>query len=72
MSKFTMISVIVATYNQETTIARTLDAILRQQCHLPIEIVIGEDCSTDLTPQICDDYAQRYPSQIRVIHNAHN
>lgn len=72
MKKPSMISVIVATYNQETTIARTLDGILRQKCHLPIEIVIGEDCSTDQTPHICDDYAERYPSQIRVIHNAYN
>ena len=38
-----MISVVVVTYNQEKTIGRTLDAILCQKCHLPIEIVIGED-----------------------------
>ena len=38
-----MISVVVVTYNQEKTIARTLDSILCQRCHLPIEIVIGED-----------------------------
>ena len=44
-----MISVVVVTYNQEKTIGRTLDAILCQKCHLPIEIVIGEDGSTDGT-----------------------
>ena len=38
-----LISVVVVTYNQEKTIGRTLDAILCQKCHLPIEIVIGED-----------------------------
>lgn len=37
-----LISVIVATYNQEDTIRRTLDSILMQQCHIPYEIVIGE------------------------------
>ena len=47
-----MISVVVVTYNQEKTIGRTLDAILCQKCHLPIEIVIGEDCSTDGTRAI--------------------
>ena len=36
-----LISVIVCTYNQEKTIARTLDSILMQQCHLPLEIVIA-------------------------------
>ena len=66
-----MISVIVATYNQEKTIARTLDSILCQKCHQPVEIVVGEDCSTDNTPDICRDYAARYP-QIRLFCNTHN
>ena len=66
-----MISVIVATYNQEKTIARTLDSILCQKCHQPVEIVIGEDCSTDNTPAICRDYAARYP-QIRLFCNTRN
>lgn len=66
------ISVIVATYNQETTIGRTLDSIIMQQCHLPIEIVIGEDCSTDSTRAICEDYAQRYPQVVRLMPKAPN
>ncbi len=66
-----MISVIVTTYNQEKTIARTLDSILRQRCHLPVEIIIGEDCSTDHTREICQEYAARYP-QIRLFCNDHN
>lgn len=67
-----MISVIVATYNQEKTIGRTLDSILMQQCHQPIEIVIGEDCSTDGTLAICQSYAARYPQQIRILANNPN
>lgn len=66
------ISVIVATYNQEKTIERTLDSILMQQCHLPIEIVIGEDCSTDSTRAVCEDYAQRYPQVVRLMPKAPN
>lgn len=67
-----MISVIVATYNQEDTIARTLDSVLAQQCHLPIEIVVGDDCSQDHTGAICDDYALRHPDRIRLFHNPRN
>lgn len=66
------ISVIVATYNQEKTIGRTLDSIIMQQCHLPIEIVIGEDCSTDSTRAVCEDYAQRYPQVVRLMPKAPN
>ncbi len=67
-----MISVVVTTYNQENTIARTLDSILSQKCHLPIEIVIGEDCSTDNTRAICQTYADKYPVIIRLLANEQN
>ncbi len=66
------ISVIVLTYNQEATIGRTLDSILMQQCHVPIEIVIGEDCSADGTLQVCREYARRFPDTIRIIANNPN
>lgn len=72
MKAYFQISVIVVTYNQEKTIGRTLDAILRQECHLPFEIVVGEDCSTDGTKAICQDYARQYPDRIRLFCNAQN
>ena len=53
-----IISVIVCTYNQEDTIGRTLDSILSQKCHLPIEIIIGEDGSTDRTLAVCKQYQE--------------
>ncbi len=46
------ISVIVVTYNQEHTIARTLDSILAQRTAAAYEIVIGDDCSTDGTEAV--------------------
>jgi len=67
-----VISVIVTTYNQEKTISRTLDSILMQECRWPIEVVIGEDCSTDKTGDICKQYAVRYPKQIRLFSNTKN
>lgn len=66
------ISVIVCTYNQEDTIARTLDSILMQQCHIPYEIIIGEDCSTDGTLAVCQHYATKHPDIIRLITNHQN
>ena len=67
-----LISVIVCTYNQQDTIGRTLDSILSQECHLPFEIIIGEDCSTDNTLAICKQYGQKHPNVIRVIANPSN
>ena len=67
-----MISVIVCTYNQEGTIGRTLDSILMQQCHIPFEIIIGEDCSTDRTREVCRQYAGQHPDTIRLLCNEQN
>lgn len=67
-----LISVIVCTYNQQDTIGRTLDSILSQECHLPFEIIIGEDCSTDNTLAICKQYEQKHPNVIRIIANPSN
>jgi glycosyltransferase involved in cell wall biosynthesis len=44
-----------------------LDSLVRQQTNFPFEIVVGDDCSTDATPQICKEYQEKYPTCIKVI-----
>jgi len=66
------VSVIVVTYNQEDTIARTLESVLMQKCRFPFEIQIGDDCSTDGTSDICARYAARYPGIIHHHRNTRN
>ncbi len=53
------ISVGVITYNQESTIRQTLDSILAQKGDFDLELVIGEDCSTDNTHAICEEYVSK-------------
>ena len=65
------LSVFVVTYNQEQYIRQCLDSIVMQQTNFDYEVIIGEDCSTDNTPAICDEYAARYP-QIKVYHHLKN
>lgn len=62
-----MISILVCTYNQEKYLAQALDSILMQQCDEPFEILVGDDCSTDNTGKIADDYQSRYPNKVRVV-----
>ena len=62
-----MISVIVTTYNHEKFLSQALESILMQKCDEPFEILIGDDCSTDGTGKIADDYQFRYPNIVRVI-----
>lgn len=66
------VSVIVVTYNQEETIARTLRSVLSQQFDGSYEVVIGDDCSTDGTRAVCEEFAMKFPDCVRYIRREHN
>lgn len=60
-----MVSVCMITYNHERFIAQAIESALMQETDFSVELVIGEDCSTDGTRAIVMEYAQRYPDRIR-------
>ncbi len=66
------ISVCLITYNHEQFIDQALTGILNQKTSYSFEIVIGEDCSTDKTRQICEAYAARYPGKIKLLPTPEN
>jgi len=55
------------TYNHEKFVAQAIEGVLMQQTSFPIELVIGEDYSTDNTRKICEEYKAKYPNQIRLL-----
>lgn len=61
------VSVFIITYNQEQTIAQTIESILMQEGDFTLELVIGEDCGTDGTREICKSYQQKYPDKITLL-----
>lgn len=67
-----LVSVIVTTYNHEPYLAAALDAILAQRCDFGVEIVLGEDCSSDNTLAVCRRYAEQYPDRIELITSTEN
>jgi glycosyltransferase involved in cell wall biosynthesis len=54
------------TYNHEKFIAEAIEGVLMQKTDFPIELIIGEDCSTDRTREICIAYQQQYPGIIKL------
>lgn len=66
------LSVVVLTYNQECYIRQALDSILMQDFEEPWEILIGDDASTDGTPQILKNYQTEHPEKIRLIRRTKN
>lgn len=72
MNKTPLVSVLVTPYNQKDYIRQTLDSILMQKCSFNFEVVIGEDCSTDGTREICMEYASANPDKINLCLNEQN
>lgn len=66
------VSVCVVTYNQEKYIGRCLQSILDQKTDFEFEVIVGDDCSSDATPEIVSDFAKRYPGRIRAVLRARN
>lgn len=68
-----MVSVCVQTYNQAGYIKKCLKSLLEQKTEFTYQILLGEDCSTDGTREICMDYADKHPEKIKLIlHNREN
>ncbi len=67
LSRNPVISVHMITYNHEPYIAQAIEGMLMQETDFPIELIIGEDCSTDRTREIILDYQKKHPQIIRVI-----
>lgn len=62
--KMPKVSACIITYNQEDFIEECLESVLSQSFE-DMEIVIGDDCSTDKTSEICEYYQKKYPTLIK-------
>jgi len=60
------------TYNHRPYIEQAVKCVLDQETDFSVELVIGEDCSTDGTRELVFDLQRRHPEHIRVITSEHN
>lgn len=63
------ISIIVPVYNAEKYLKRCLESCINQTLD-EIEIILIDDCSTDQSLNIINEYKQLYPSKVIVLHSA--
>jgi len=69
-SKALSISVVIATYNGEKYLREQLDSVFAQTYAI-LEIIAVDDCSSDATFAILEEYAKRYPL-LKIHRNAEN
>ncbi|MBS6519851.1 MAG: glycosyltransferase family 2 protein [Clostridiales bacterium] len=58
------VSICCITYNHEKYIGDALESFLMQETDFKFEIIVHDDASTDQTPQIIKEYAEKYPDII--------
>jgi glycosyltransferase involved in cell wall biosynthesis len=67
VEKVPKVSVCVVTYNQEKYIRQCLQSVVDQETNFDFEVIVGEDCSTDGTRVIVQEFAEKYPSVMKPI-----
>ena len=61
-----LVSIAIITYNQEKYIRNAIESVLMQERDFDMEILVGDDGSSDQTPEILREYADRYPGLFRL------
>jgi len=72
MTQKPLVSVCMITYNHEAYIAQAIEGVLMQKTDFPIELVIGEDCSTDSTREICQRFETETTVNVSVLSREKN
>ncbi|WP_301109834.1 glycosyltransferase [Sporosarcina sp.] len=67
-----LVSINCITYNHEEYIADAIEGFLSQKTDFEYEILIGEDCSTDNTKRIVEQYIAKYPELIKLVTSEEN
>ena len=71
MNPANRVSVALCTYNGEKYLAQQLKS-LAQQTRLPDELVVCDDCSSDSTPEMIQEFARTAPFPVRFFRNPVN
>ena len=67
-----LISVIIPSYNRADTVGQTIDSILAQKVDADVEIVVGDDCSTDNAREVLLKYKEQHQDVIRLLFHEQN
>ena len=65
------ISVIIPLYNAEKYIGECLDSILAQTFK-NFEVIVVDDCSTDISPAIVESYKEKFGGRLKLVHTKKN
>lgn len=72
MNKNPIVTILMPTYNHERYISQAIESVLAQKTNYPYELLIHDDCSTDSTLAIAQNYTTKYPDKIKIFTEEEN
>lgn len=66
------LTIMCITYNQVKFVRQVIESFLMQKTNFDFEVLIHDDCSTDGTREIIEEYEKRYPNIIKPIYQKEN
>jgi glycosyltransferase involved in cell wall biosynthesis len=63
----TRVSIVITAYNHERFIGQAIESVLAQRGPFSLEVIVGDDASTDGTLAIARSYEERFPDVVRVL-----
>lgn len=69
-----LLSICIPTFNRAEYLKKSLDSLMSQDRFSEVEVVISDNCSTDNTEEVCNEFIQKYPNIIyhRNLENIHD
>ena len=72
MEKQIIVSIRCLVYNHEPYLRQCLDGFVMQKTNFRFEAIVHDDCSTDNSAKIIQEYAAKYPEIIKPIFETEN
>ena len=66
------VSILCAVYNHEKYLRKCLDSFINQKTNFKYEAIIHDDCSTDNSKKIIEEYHEKYPDIIVPVYEEEN
>jgi len=66
------LSILVLVYNHGEFLDECLESVFSQNCTFDFEVLVGEDCSTDNSLEICKKFQKKYPNQFKLFQREEN
>lgn len=67
-----LVAINCITYNHEAYIRNALEGFVMQKTNFPFVAIVHDDCSTDKSCEIIQEYQQKYPDIIKPIYESEN